>query len=94
MIQKLFGSIEKVKQINGILSPKKKLSGMLNAVRSRISPSTGVVSGHFKPTFYGAFGFAGTPIAHYTLIDSEGYALIDKSGYVLKSQEGDESFWQ
>lgn len=94
MKQKLFGTIETVKQIVGVVSPKKKLSGTLNAVRSRITPGKGLSSGCFIPTFCGVFGTAGTPVSYYKLIDKDGYTLLDRDGNIIMTKEGDDTLWQ
>jgi hypothetical protein len=94
MKQKIFGKIKAAKQIVGVVNPIKKLSGKLNAAKSRIKSDGGITAGYFRPSFFGSFGVAGTPVKYQRLIDSEGYLLIDKDGKILLTKEGDETLWQ
>ncbi len=94
MKQQLFGKIEAVKKIAGVVNPIKKLSGKLNAVRTKMTSDSGITAGYFRPSFFGSFGVAGTPVSYQKLIDKDGYTLIDKEGKILLTKEGDETLWQ
>lgn len=94
MKKKLFGKISIVQRISGVIKPRRKLTGVLNATRARTSLAGGIMSGHFVPTFCGAFGTAGTPVSYYTLVDVDGFTLIDKDGCILMTKEGDDTLWQ
>lgn len=94
MIKKLFGKINITQRIIGVIKPRRKLTGVLNATRAKMSMGDGIMAGHFMPSLFGAFGFAGTPVSYQKLIDSEGYTLIDSEGYTLKTKERDETIWQ
>lgn len=94
MRKKLFGKINITQRIIGVIKPRRKLTGVLNATRAKMSMGDGIMAGHFMPALYGVFGFAGTSVDYQQLIDSEGYTLIDSESYKLKTKEGVETIWQ
>jgi len=95
MKKKLFGKISIVQRISGVIKPRRKLTGVLNATRARTSLAGGIMSGHFVPTFCGAFGLSGfadinTRTPYKYAFDNSGKALIDSQGKNIMTKEGAE----